>query len=56
MKEKISDIEIMEKAIIDLKKHTFNTTEELRKHYKKIYNLTDKKSYYIIKKALYFWN
>ena len=59
MKEKtmkINDIEIMTKAIKDLTLHNFNTTEELRQYYKKAYNLSDKKSYYIIKQALYFWN
>lgn len=59
MKEKImktSDIEIMTKAIKDLTLHNFKTTEELRLYYKKMYNLSDKKSYYIIKQALYFWN
>lgn len=59
MKEKtmkISDIEIMAKAIKDLTLHNFKTTEELRLYYKKMYNLSDKKSYYIIKQALYFWN
>ncbi len=59
MKEKtmkISDIEIMTKAIKDLTLDNFKTTEELRLYYKKMYNLSDKKSYYIIKQALYFWN
>ena len=59
MKEKtmkISDIEIMTKAIKDLTLNNFETTEELRQYYKKAYNLSDEKSYYIIKQALYFWN